>query len=489
MSYLNMIVTMLFQFISRTIIVQTLGYQYLGLSSLFTSILQVLSLADLGFAGAIMYNLYKPIADGDDVKVCALLEYLKKVYRTVGIVIFSFGVVIMPFIKLFINGDVPADINLYILYFLYLINTAVSYFLFAYKNTLLEALQRNDIVKNIYTVVSIGQYVLQLVALTLFKNFYFFVIANILGTMLKNIVGEWVSKRIYPHYFCKGTIDSETRGDIVTRVKGLLVCNISGKTYTTLDSIVISSFIGLGAVAVYNNYLVIFTAVTTCMTVIRGGMQASVGNKIAVASVDENYQDMLVWQFLFSVLVAWCASCMLCLYQPFMTMWMGKDMLLPMRDVVLFCIWIVVSEVQHAFFLYLSGNGLWWELKQPYILSTVQNLVLNIVFGKFFGTTGIIISSLLATLIFGLIWQCIIIFKCYFKCTPIEYYKKQVRYFAITIIVCGLCYYLCGLIRIDEIGGLVVKGIICTTVSAVVMGLSYFRTRIFKRTISLLRKR
>lgn len=488
MSYLNMIVTMAFQFVSRTVIVQTLGADYLGLSSLFTSILQVLSLADLGFAGAVTYNLYKPIAEKDDAKVCALLEYFKQVYRVVGIVIFVAGITVMPFIKLFIKDNIPADLNLYILYFLYLANTAVSYFLFAYKNTLLEALQRNDIVKNIYTVVSIVQYVLQILSLILFKDFYLFVLSNIVGTIFKNIACEWVSKNKFPQYFCKGQVDLKTKQDIILRVKGLLVCNISGKTYTTLDSIIISSFIGLGAVAIYNNYLTIFTAVTICLVTVRCAMQASVGNKIATESVEGNYQDMFLWQFLFSILVTWCAACMLCLYQPFMSIWMGKDMLLPITDVVLFCIWMVISEVQHAFFLYLSGNGLWWELKWPYILSTVQNLILNVVLGKLLGTTGIIISSLLATFIFGFIWQCIIIFRCYFKCTPVEYYKKQAGYFIVIFIVCSLSYYICENVAIDGVVGLIIRGIVCTGVSIIVMGLAYFRLPVFKRALGLVRK-
>lgn len=489
MSYLNMIVTMVFQFVSRTVVVQTIGSEYLGLSSLFTSILQVLALADLGFAGAVTYNLYKPIADNNDAKVCALLEYFKKIYRVIGIFIFVVGIAVMPFIKLFISGNVPVDINLYILYFLYLINTVVSYLVFAYKNTLLEALQRNDIVKNIHTIVSIVQYTLQIVSLVLFKNFYLFVVASILGTILKNIVGEVVSKRNYPQFFCRGQVDKETKQDIKQRVKGLLVCNVSGKTYTTLDSIIISSFLGLGAVAIYNNYLTIFCAVTTCLTVIRGAMQASVGNKIATESVEKNYRDVFIWQFLFSVLVTWCAACMLCLYQPFMVLWMGKDMLLPMLDVSLFCVWIVISEVQHAFFLYLSGNGLWWELKWPYILSTVQNLVLNIFLGRLFGTTGIIVSSIFATFIYGLIWQCIIIFRCYFNCTPLQYYKKQVWYFFVAFIVCSVAYYLCNHIDVSGIQGLIMRLLVCTSVSIIVMVIAYYRLPVFKSSLVLLRKK
>lgn len=488
MSYLNMAVTMLFQFISRTAIVYIIGSEYLGLSSLFSSILQVLSLADLGFASAITYNLYEPIAEKNTAKICALLEYFKKIYRIVGFSILTVGIGTMPFLGIFIKGEIPTDVNLYVLYFLYLINTAVSYFLFAYKNTLLEALQRNDIVNNIYTVVNTGQYILQIVVLIIFKNFYFYVAANIIGTMFKNIVGEWISRKKYPQYFCNGNIDTKTRQDIITRVKGLLVCNISGKTYTTLDSIIISSFLGLGRVAIYNNYLVIFNAVTTCIVAIRGGMQASVGNKIVTESVDNNYRDMFVWQFLFSVVSTWCAACMLCLYQPFMVIWMGESMLLPMRDVVLLCIWIAISSVQHAFFLYLSGNGLWWNMKWPYLLSTVQNLVLNIVLGNYWGTTGIILSSLLASFIFGLIWQCVIIFKCYFKCTPIEYYKKQAVYFTVTFVVCSVSFILCDFVSIGGILGLAIKGIICTLLSAIIMTLAYFRLPVFKKSIEFLKK-
>lgn len=487
MSYINMVVSLAFQLVSRTAIVHILGSEYLGLSSLFTSVLQVLSLADLGFAGAITYNLYKPIAKGDDKSICALLEYYKKIYQVVGIVIFIAGMLVMPFIKFFISGTIPVDLNLYALYLLYLLNTVVSYFVFAYKSTLLEALQRNDILKNIYTIVGVVQYGLQIFVLFIFENFYLFIIVSIIATIFKNITAEWVTKKKYPQYACVGIIASEVKKDIISRVKGLLVCNISGKTYTTLDSIIISTFIGLEAVAIYNNYLVVFNVVTACIVAIRAAMQAGIGNKIAIESVDDNYKDVFVWQFVFSVIATWCASCMLCIYQPFMKFWMGNKLLLPTRDVVLFCIWILISEVQHAFFLYLSGNGLWWELRWPYILSTVQNLVLNIFLGKMFGVTGVIISSILASFIFGLLWQCIIIFKCYFKRTPIEFYKRQAKYYVVSFVVCVISFWFCSNIGFEGIAAIILDGIICTLISATVMYFCYRKLDVYRRACSIVK--
>ena len=167
-SYILMIVQILFSFISRTVIVYTLGAEFLGLSSLFTSILQVLNIAESGFSSSIIYFMYKPLADGDTEKVNALLNYLRKIYKLVGGVILIVGLILTPFIEQLIKGDVPNDINVYILYLLYLFNTCISYFLFAYKISFLTAIQRLDITNFANLIVILLQYALHLVALILF---------------------------------------------------------------------------------------------------------------------------------------------------------------------------------------------------------------------------------------------------------------------------------------------------------------------------------
>lgn len=481
------VINLIFQFISRTIIVWSLGEQYLGLSSLFASVLQVLNMAELGFAGAIVYNMYKPIADKDTETVCALLAYYRKVYRTVGVIILIVGLILIPFVPYLINGNYPSDSNLYFLFFLYLLNVVVSYFLFAYKSSLLEAVQRLDLVKLSYILVNIFQYILQIVSLVLFKDYYLFVIIMIVGTSAKNIVAAGIAKKYFPQYECRGELQTDTKKNVISRVKGLMICNISNVTYTTFDSIILSMCIGLSSVAIYNNYLTVMSGVTAIITLVRGAMQASVGNSVAKESVEKNYQDMLLWQFMFSMIACWFGTCMLCLYQPFMKLWMGSNMLLGMDSVILICIWFYIGVIENSFFLYLSGVGLWWELRWPYICSTISNIVLNVVLGKFFGSSGIIFASLLSSIIFGFIWQCCVIFKNYFHKTPCQFYRCQIVYFFVAILIALICYILCFTIHVDGTFGLVVKLLICSCIPCLLIIIAYFWTDVFKRVVTFLR--
>lgn len=460
-SFADYAISIVFQFVSRTIIVQILGKEYLGLSSLFTSILHVLNMTELGFSSAVVYNLYKPIANKDTKTVCALLSFYKKVYRIVGIIILILGLIITPFLRSLIKGSVPVELNIYVLYFLYLINTVVSYFVFAYKASLLNALQRMDLTKKAYSIVNVSQCIFQIVVLLIFKNYYLFIVGTILGTIAKNVLAAWYSQKRYPQYISEGKITEETRKDIWQRVKGLLVGKISGVTYTTFDSIILSAMIGLVPVAIYNNYLVIYNSIASIIVLIRQAMQASVGNSVASESVEKNYKDVFRWQFVFSMIAIWCATCLVCLYQPFMIIWMGEEMLLPSIDVIILGMLLAVSTVQHAFYLYLSGCGLWWSLRWPYILSTITNLILNIVLCNVWGITGIILATLIAQLIFGLICHGIIIFKEYFKKSVALYFKKQLIYFFAGIIICTLVSLVCSFISIQNIVGLICKAIPC----------------------------
>lgn len=484
-SYLDTFVTLIFQFASRTVIVKVLGEQYLGLSSLFTSILGVLNMAELGFSGAIIFNMYKPIADNDADAVCALLKYYRTIYRHIAVIVLVAGIAVSPFLPRLIKGSVPADINLYILYFLYLFNTALSYALFAYKTALLNALQRLDLVKIAYTIANIIQYSMQIVCILIFENYYLFVLWMIFGTVAKNLIAAYISNTRFPQFLCAGEVSTTTKKDILSRVKGLLICNISSVTYTTLDSIILSAFLGLTSVAIYNNYIVIWNGVISCVVLIRNAMQASVGNSVALESKEKNYNDMLLWQFLFAGIAGFCMTCMLSLYQPFMVLWMREDLLLPLLDVVLLCIWFFVVVIQHSVTLYLSGNGLWWEMRWPYICSTVCNLILNICLGKLYGTTGIILASVIASVLFGLIWQCSIIYRLYFKRSAKDFWLRQLLFFGIGCFTAGVAFLINNGIAAEGIIGIAIRLIICIVISIVVFWLSYNRLEEFSRAKAL----
>ena len=488
LSYVETIITLLFQFVSRTIIIHVLGEEYLGLTSLFTSILHVLNMAEMGFSSAVVFNMYRPIAENDTKTICSLLNYYKRIYYRVALVILAICLIILPFLPDLIKGHYPSEYNIYILYILYLFNTVCSYVFFAYKSALLNALQRLDLVKFSYSLVSVVQYSLQIISLLAFRNFYFFVISIIIGTICKNIVTAIISDRFFPQYKCGGDIEPRIKNDLLSRVKGLLICNISATTYTTFDSIILSMFIGLASVAMYNNYLTIISGVTLFVTLIRNAMQASVGNSVATETMEKNYHDMLLWQFLFSVIATVCVTCLLSVLQPFMTLWMGKELLLPMVDVVLLCLWFYFNVIQNSFFLYLGGNGYWWEMRWPYILSTICNIFMNLILGKIFGISGIIFSTLFSSLLFGSIWQCAIVFRKYFNTTMIEFQRRQIFYFSICFISASISYLINCKVTIIGIWGIVVKLLVCIIVSFITQYFSYSHTVVYKEARSLAKR-
>ena len=487
-SYLFTAVTMLFQFVSRSVITRYLGEPYLGLSSLFTSVLQVLNMAELGFSGAIVYHMYRPLAENDTEAVCALLAYYRRIYRIIGLVILAAGLLTMPFLPFLITDGYPAEINLYALYALYLANTVVSYFVFACRTSLLEALQRLDLVKLAYTAVALVQYALQIAALVCCRNYWLFVAAMVLGTAAKNLTAAWLSRKYYPQYACRGRISPALRLDIRSRVRGLLICNISGVTYTTFDSIILSSFIGLAAVARYNNYVTVRAGVTTLILLMHSAMQASVGNSVARESVEKNLRDLELWQCLFSVVTAWCAACMLPLYQPFMTLWMGADSLLPLRDVVLICCWFVASETQHSFLLYLNAAGLWWKMRWTYIASALTNLALNLVLGRLFGVSGILFATVFATVVFGSVWQCGIIFREYFHRSARAFQLRQLAYFLIAAAVAAATFFVGSLVPEGGIGAFLLRLAVCAVFSGALLALVFSRFPVFRRAAAFLKK-
>ncbi|MCD8044779.1 MAG: hypothetical protein LUH10_17240 [Tannerellaceae bacterium] len=287
-------ISILMPFINRTIILWILGAQYQGLSSLFNSILQVLNMAELGMSSAIVYSMYKPIAEGNRERVNALLNYFKKAYYVIGLCILSVGVLLLPFLPHLISGSVPGDINIYALYCLYLFNTVISYFFFAYKNTIFQAHQRSDVTNNIQSVVKMTEYIVQFLLLIFFKNYYLYVIVVPIFTLINNLMVRFEVKRLYPQYDKPyGTLDKMAITGLKKQISGLMINKLSDTARNSFDSVIISSLLGLVMVAVYSNYYYIYSSLYSIMLVITNSVGASIGDSIAKESVEKNYNDCL----------------------------------------------------------------------------------------------------------------------------------------------------------------------------------------------------
>ena len=476
----NKFVILLFPFIIRTILIKKLGSEYLGLSSLFTSILQVLNLTELGFSGAIIFSMYKPIAQNDSKTICALLNLYKKIYRVIGIIILIIGIAIMPFLDKLINGTYPENINIYILYGIYLFNTVITYFLFAYKSALLTAHQRVDITSNVNTVMYIIQYCIQIVVLCVLKNYYIYILINTFTNILNNIVIAIITKRKYPQYICKGKINKQENKEIQKRVYGLMIQKICTTTRNSLDNIFISAFLGLNIVAIYSNYYSILSAITGILIIITDSMVAGVGNSIVTETIKKNYDDLTKFNFIYMWISGWCTICLLCLFQPFMELWMGKEYMFPLITVICFCIYFYALKIGDVLSTYKQASGIWWEGKYRAAAETVCNIVLNYVLGKKFGVNGIILATAISLLAIGFGYGTTIVFKYYFKgISPKEYYIKHIFYAVVTIINAFITYWICDKFIPYNRFSIILRGIICLVIPNIFYLGCYYKTNMF----------
>lgn len=438
---LNRFISLAMPFINRTVFIYILGAEYLGLNSLFASILQMLSLAELGVGGVIVYHMYEPIARNDRAAICALLNLYRRIYRIIGTAILVVGLCLIPFLPQLIHGDVPADVNLYVVYGLYLINTVISYWFFIYKASIPNAFQRADLVSNIATLVQIVQAVAQIAVVYFMQSYYAYLIVMPLATLLNNFLIAYVVGRYYPQFHCAGKVAPEIVRDIKIKVAGMMIHRVCGTTRNSLDSICLASFVGLVITGIYNNYYYVIASVTSFFAIFSTAVVAGVGNSIVLYDTEKNYQDMRRINFLYMLLAGWSSVFLLLLYQPFMQIWVGEDMMLPFGMAVLFMLYFYVLKMGDIRALFVDAAGLWWEQRWRAIAETIANLVLNIALGLYFGVWGIVIATLISLFCINFCWGSRIVFDCYFKNGKAgEYYRDHAIYFVVMSVVVSICY-------------------------------------------------
>ncbi len=471
------IVTILFPFVIRTVMLYIMGSEYVGLNSLFTSILSFLSLAELGIGEALVYSMYKPIAEGDKDSICALLNLYRRLYRYIGAIILAIGLLLLPFLKYLVNGGCPEDVSLYVLYLIYLFNTVISYWLFGYKQSLLTAHQRSDIISKRSLVIQSVMYVLQIVVLFISRNYYMYIILLPIFTIITNLANSIIVDRMYPEYKCVGHVSKEEQQSITKKVIALFGTKVNSTVMHSLDNIVISAFLGLTMVAQYGNYYYIMNAIVGVMSVIYGSLTAGLGNSLVTESVDKNYRDFNALSFLNAWIVAFCSVSLLCLYQPFMELWVGEALMFDMGVVILLVIYFYVYQIRRIVLTYKDAGGIWWEDRfRPYVQMLI-NITGNLIMVQFIGIYGVILSSIIS-MIFSIPWENYTVFKYIFKRSSKQYYKKLLTYLLITIICCAITWAICFWCP-DGFLGLFLRAVICVLVPNVVFLLIYRKSEEF----------
>lgn len=483
---INKFVLLFLPFVTRTLILRLLGASFLGIGTLFSSILSFLSLTQLGLDSAIVYVMYKPIAENDTEKICALLNYYKRLYRIIGIVILFFGTVIVPFLPLLINGDAPEGINIYILYYIYLLESVIGYFFCGYKRCLIVAHQRSDVNSNVNTVINLIVQFSKIFAVYFSRSFYVYALVPVIGTLLSNFSTAIITIKMYPTYVPKGQVGIEIKNEIKKKLTGLFGTRLNAMVVHSADVMVISAFLGLSMTAKYGNYHYIMSSITGFVTMLSTSMTAGIGNKLVTDGIDESYKLFKNLSFMNSWVVGWASVCFICLYEPFIKLWVGKDMQLGIGFVILFVFCFYIHEIQRTMFSFKDAMGLWHKDKVRPYASMIINIVLNLVLLHIFGIYGVVASTVIAFLI-SLPWVNRIIYKNGFvNRSPAENIKSIISNLLITVAAVILTYVPCSLLG-GSILAFVVRGVFCITIPNAFFFLCYRNMSEFKFFISRLK--
>lgn len=467
-------------FIARIVFVKILSSEYLGLNSLFTNILTVLSFAELGFGTAITYSLYRPLEENDEEKVKTLMRLFKIIYIIVGITIFILGILITPFLSFFIK-DMPDINNINLIYILFVINTSVSYF-FSYKRTLIIADQHRYIATFYRYICYILLNIIQILVLIITKKYILYLVTQIIMTIVENILVSRKADKMYPYLKSKKvkSIDAKLKKDIFANTKAMMMHKIGGIVVNSTDNILISKFVSLSAVGIYSNYLLITTALNTITSQLYNSLSASIGNLCVSESTEKQYNIFKKIDFLGFWIFSFSTICLMTLLNPFIKLWVGEEYLFSMPITILIVIMYYLKGMRQSVLTFREALGLFYKDRYKAIIEAIVNLVVSILLSFKYGVAGIFMGTIISSITVCIWIEALILFKYGFNKNVLEYFKNYFIYLVFTIITALITYYISSLVKTQFlIAELIIKLLICLIIPNMLIVLLYRNTEEF----------
>lgn len=424
-------------FFYRTVFLMFLSKEYLGINGLFTNILQLFSLAELGIGSAILYSMYKPFAQQDTHKIAALTRFYRNVYNLLALLVVVMGIAFYPFIGHLVNlEELPPDINLTVVYFLFVARSATSY-LFVYKQSLLTADQQSHKISLFSCGLQIGSYIIKILMLFLTKDFHLMLMADIaLSVVLNGAFSLWITKQYKGLFQIKAQLEQEDKKNIFTHTFGLLCHKIGYIVVTSTDNIILSKFVSLVAVGIYSNYATLITAITNVMARILGALVPTIANYTLTKTKEESYS--LFKRILFADL--WLSSfttvCLYLLLNPFITLWLDESFLLPQGVVALICLQHYLQSARLTAGKFIDSCGLFHLDKIRPLIESAINLIISIVLAIHIGIAGVFIGTVVSGLLTYFWREPYLLHKHFFQRSTCNYWLTQLVWLAITVVVC-----------------------------------------------------
>lgn len=488
-TYVSSLVGSLFPFIIRSSIIHYLGMEYLGLNSIYAAILQVLNISELGIGQAIGISMYKPAAEGNTKEVNKLISLYARFYHLLGIGIGIAGVILIPFIPQIVNGEYPKDINILIAYFIYLLQSVLGYFTFPYCSTVFVAEQSVEKIYKYQSLIWIIVYSIQIAIICIYKDYYLYLLLLPIGTFLCGLANRVGMKKYYPQYHVgkieKEEFDKEFWSSFVKRLSAMALSKLRIVFRSSIDTIIISAFIGVIAAAKYQNYILTMTVPLMLISSLVTGILPSLGNSVALETKESNLAVIRLVTFILHWIGTVFSAFLMCFYQPFMKVWAGTEGLLSEKAVVLFVVYFYLRVISEISILIRNSSGVWWEGKWIAIVESLVNLGLNVALVHIWGVEGIIVATIISMFVINIPFETYSVYMNYFKIKPWQDLKEYILQGGITLIVVTVTYCVILLCHSKGLNSGFVDILLCAFVSNFVLFIVHFKNEKMKRVIEI----
>lgn len=445
------------QFATRTIFINNLGSVYNGINSLVSSILSFLNITELGIGAAIVYAMYKPIADKDEEKTLQYLEYYKKVYHVMGLAILALGLVLLPFFPYLAKGagDVATTTELYVVYGLYLLQSVSSFYVYAYRGGLISAYQQDYRLTPINYTASILIVVLQGCSLLFLQGmtaFYVYVALPIVISCVRSLLNGIFAQKWYPYIKRKpqGKLSKEEIKGLYKNVLGLALSKVCAIVNSSADSIIISALIGVTVLGKYQNYQTLILMVGSFVGILFTSLVPSIGNLQAEGSKEHSKKVFDTVYFISFFIYGVCAVCYFCIVQPFVRIWIGEaNMLFDNVLLIVICLNFLTDGLCSAVSAFRSGCGLFYEGRYRPVFTVIFNVVFSVLLGYFWGITGIILATIFSRLLTVWWFDAYIVFKHAFGKKVYGYLATYLANVAAVCLLGAAAFWVCSLIPVS----------------------------------------
>lgn len=484
------VLTIIVGLVAQAVFIKILGSEYLGLNGLFSNVISMLGIVELGMGSAIIYNMYKPIAEDNHEKIKSLMQFYKKSYRIITLIISIIGIMIIPFIKYIVDIEsVTVGINVYLVYILFLLETICSYIL-SYKRSMLYADQKEYITNIIHMGYTILVNTMQLIFLYFTHDYYLYLIIKVMMRLVENIVISSYVNRRYSYLLDNNVtkLDSKTEKDIFQKIKALFFHKIGTFIVSGTDNIIISKYLGLVTVGLYSNYYMIINAVQTVINHIIQATRASVGNLLVTESKTKQFDIFNKIRFVNFWISCFSSICIFVIMDSFITIWIGYKFVLPTKVLLVLVINFFIVSSRSTYGAFKEAAGIFYEDRFVPIIESLLNIVLSIIFVKKFGLMGVFMGTIGSGLVLWCYSYPKYVYNKLFGRKISDYMKETIYYFIIFILIAGFTYSLAILISFDNVYLQFISNVlIALIVPNVIMLLLFSKDENFKYFINMLK--